>query len=101
MGMFGCDEVAIISRFDDELKDHADIDHVEAFVKLNGVSQKTEYIRQFQLVGDNILTFLFLKSLLFRELNGFEWKDQVREIGVEVDNVIPLGTSSKRRSLRP
>ncbi|CAN8141428.1 hypothetical protein THIOSC15_2930024 [uncultured Thiomicrorhabdus sp.] len=69
MAMFGAQEVAIITRFGDNLYEWVDVDVVESFVVM-GRAEQMAALDAFVINGDNILTFLYLKTIVFRLDNG-------------------------------
>lgn len=92
MGMFGAHEVAIISRFNDELHEWADVDVIEHFMQLCD-SDRVGYIERWDITGDNVLTYLYLKTVVFKLNNGHRDKvvNEMIDLGISwPDNVVPL-----------
>jgi len=69
MSMFGAGEVAIITRFGEELYEWADVDLVESFMRMSP-TERLLLIDQYSVNGDNMLTFLYLKTIVFKLNNG-------------------------------
>lgn len=67
--VFGTAEVAIVNRFGDELYLWVDIDVLEPFSRLSRTEQY-EYLEVWRYNGDDILSYLYCKTVYFNLVNG-------------------------------
>lgn len=80
--MFGCDEVSIIAKFGDRLPEWADVEIVEAFLRKPTFALREDFVQSMPWDGDTMLTKLFLKSVIFKMEEGFDWEADLESIGV-------------------